>query len=91
MEIVISGTSTERLQLLRLSQRSRDAGLMRRAMAVSWLLRGHSVCSVSEHLTAARSSTVRRALRRTEFRWRRARPTLHQRDPNVGSRQRCST
>jgi transposase len=27
-------------------------------------------------------STVLRALRRTEFRWRRARPTRHQRDPN---------
>lgn len=155
MRIVISGTSTERRQLRKLSQRSKDAGLMRRAMAMSWLLRGHSVGSVSEHLRAARSSvyrwaewfrdagvsglmrdvggrpavtvtdellealeslldttprqfgylrttwssellskalyeqhamtihpsTVRRALRRTEFRWRRARPTLHKRDP----------
>ena len=27
------------------------------------------------------ASTVRRALRRTDFRWRRARPTLHKRDP----------
>jgi transposase len=155
MRIVISGTSTERRQLRKLSQRSTDARLMRRAMAICWLLRGHSVDSVSEHLTAARSSvyrwaewfrdggvaalmrdsggrpvvtvtdelltaleslldttprqfgylrttwssellskaldeqhgmtihpsTVRRALRRTEFRWRRARPTLHKRDP----------
>jgi transposase len=155
MGIVIRGTWTQRRQLQRLSQRSKDAGLMRRSLVLSWLLRGRSVSDVSENLIVARStvyrwvgwfcedgiaglergpggrsasvvtdtlmdaletlldetprnfgylrttwssellakalyeyyglelhsSTVRRVLRRTAFRWRRARPTLHKRDP----------
>ncbi len=155
MGIVVRGTWTQRRQLQRLSQRSKDAGLMRRSLVLSWLLRGRSVSTVSKNLVVARStvyrwmgwfredgvaglergsggrpascvtdglmealetlldetprtfgylrttwssellakalyeyfeleihaSTVRRALRRTAFRWRRARPTLHKRDP----------
>lgn len=155
MGIVVRGTWTQRRQLQRLSQRSKDAGLMRRSLVLSWLLRGCSVTAVERNLMVARStvyrwvgwfeqcgvaglertrggrpasvvterllraletlldetprnfgylrttwssellakalyeyfeieihcSTVRRALRRTEFRWRRARPTLHIRDP----------
>lgn len=155
MGIVVHASSSQRRQLRRLSQRSKDVGLMRRALVVSWLLRGCSVITVSTNLAVARStvyrwadwfaeggvaglkrtaggrpvscvtrtlkealeglldetprtfgylrttwssellakallehfgleihaSTVRRALRRTDFRWRRARPTLHKRDP----------
>ena len=155
MGIVVRGTWSQRRQLQRLSQRSKDAGLMRRSLVLSWLLRGCSVSDVSENLMVARStiyrwigwfceagvaglqrgpggrtasvvtdalmealeglldetprtfgflrttwssellakalyeyhglelhaSTVRRALRRTAFRWRRARPTLCIRDP----------
>ena len=155
MGIVIRGTWTQRRQLRQVSQRSKDAGFVRRAMVLSWLLRGCSVSTVAENLMVARStvyrwvdwfrdggvagldrglggrpastvteklleamatlldetprnfgylrttwssellakalyeyfelevhsSTVRRALRHTAFRWRRARPTLHKRDP----------
>lgn len=155
MGIVIRGTWTQRRQLQQVSQRSKDAGFVRRALVLSWLLRGCSVSAVSEHLMVARStvyrwvgwfredgvaglergpggrpantvteqlldalvmlleetprdfgylrttwssellakalyeyyeleahsSTIRRALRHTAFRWRRARPTLHKRDP----------
>jgi transposase len=155
MGIVVRGTWTQRRRLHRLSQRSKDAGLMRRSLVLCWLMRGCSVSKVSQNLMVARStvyrwvgwfqadgieglergpggrrawavterllealetlldetprhfgylrttwssellakalyeyyaleihpSTVRRALRRTAFRWRRARPTLHKRDP----------
>ena len=38
------------------------------------------------HGIAVHASTVRRALRRTAFRWRRARPTLHKRDPRKNAK-----
>ncbi len=155
MGIVICGTWTQRRQLQQLSQRSKDPRLIKRTLAVQWLLRGQSVSAVSEGLVVARSSvyrwakwfdeeglsglmrspggrpvqtvtpallqgleelldetprhygylrttwssellarvlyevhemvihpsTVRRAVRRTPFGWRRARPTLCKRDP----------
>ena len=155
MSIVIRSTWTQRRQLQQLSQRSKDARLVRRALAMVWLLRGQSVSVVARHLMTVRSSvyrwarwfeqdgveglmrgaggrpavtvtdevyqaletlldetprrygylrttwssellakaleayyavtihpsTVRRALRQSAFRWRRARPTLCKRDP----------
>ncbi len=155
MAIVIRATWTQRRKLEALVRRSKDPKQMKRALALLWLMRGHTVSAVSEALLVARSSiyrwvkwhevsglagltrgqggrrvwtvtdelltaleqlldetprrfgylrstwssellaralrerhglsihpsTVRRAIRRTEFRWRRARPTLCKRDP----------
>jgi len=41
------------------AQRSKDRGLMRRALAISWLMRGRSVTEVADALMAARSSVYR--------------------------------
>lgn len=155
MAIVIRSTWTQRRKLQQLSQRSNDARLIKRTLAMVWLFRGRRVSTISDALLVARSSiyrwahwfeqdgiaglfrgrggriatrvtdvlldqlhelldetprtlgylrttwssellaialrdvygvvihpsTVRRALRRTDFRWRRARPTLCIRDP----------
>lgn len=155
MAIVIRSTWTQKRKLQQLSQRSNDARLIKRTLAVLWLLKGRRVSAVAEGLLVARSSiyrwarwfdeggitellrsrggrapsrvtdslldkleelltetprefgylrttwssellacalrdvhglvihpsTIRRALRRTDFRWRRARPTLCIRDP----------
>lgn len=59
MSIVIRGTFTQQRQLRAMAQRSKDRGLMRRALAVSWLMRGQPVTAVSEGLMAARSSVYR--------------------------------
>ncbi|MCH9673510.1 MAG: IS630 family transposase [Gammaproteobacteria bacterium] len=155
MAIIIRSTWTQRRKLQRLSQRSNDARLIKRTLAMVWLLRERRVEDISRELVVARSSvyrwarwfeadgiaglfrcrggrapvvvtdsllaalnellddtprqhgylrstwssellamalqeihgivihpsTVRRALRRSDFRWRRARPTLCMRDP----------
>ena len=155
MNIVRQATWTQQRKVKKLAQRSKDRGVMRRALAISWLMRGDSVSTVSDRLMAARSSvyrwvswfeadgfeglycgrggrpirtvtpavlqaleallsetpqafgylrstwssellalalneyhgldihasTVRRVLRRIDFAWRRARPTLCKRDP----------
>ena len=160
MSIVIRGTWTQQRKLRRLSQRTKDAALARRALAIAWLMKGRSVVAVSELLMAARSSvyrwvswfdsggiealsrsgggrspvtvtpelmealegllhdtpqalgylrttwssellsralkvrhgfdihpsTVRRVIGRTDFRWRRARPTLTKRDPRLAEK-----
>ena len=59
MGIVVRGTWTQRRQLHRLSRRSKDAGLMRRSLVLSWLMRGHSVSMVAENLMVARSTVYR--------------------------------
>ena len=155
MTIVNRSTWTQRRKLRQLSQRTNDARLVKRSLALLWLFRGHAVSAVADGLLVARSSiyrwarwfeedgitgllrsrggrapssvtgsllaqleelldqtprefgylrttwssellaralrdvhglvihpsTIRRALQRTDFRWRRARPTLCIRDP----------
>ena len=59
MVIVIRGSWTQQRKLRTLAQRSKDRGLMRRALAISWLMRGQRVAAVAEALMAARSSVYR--------------------------------
>ena len=59
MAIVIRSTRTRRRKLQQLSQRSNDARLVKRTLAVVWLLRGRCVSTVSEILLVARSSVYR--------------------------------
>lgn len=51
------------------------------AIVTTWNSELLSVVLAERHDIAIHPSTVRRALARTTFRWRRARPTLNKRDP----------
>ncbi len=59
MSIVIRGTWTQQWRLRTVAQRSKDRGLMRRALAISWLMQGQRVTAVADSLAAARSSVYR--------------------------------
>ena len=48
MNIVRQATWTQQRKVKKLAQRSKDRGVMRRALAISWLMRGDSVSTVSD-------------------------------------------
>lgn len=59
MAIVVRPHWTQRRKLTKLAQRSKDAELSRRALAIARLMAGKSVSEVAESLVAARSSIYR--------------------------------
>ena len=59
MAIVIRSTWTQRRKLQQLSQRSNDARVIKRTLALVWLLRGRRVEDISRALLVARSSVYR--------------------------------